>query len=624
MKSAESLIKTTLTALRPLKKTSVTEWANTFRQLPSDSAEPGQWKTSRVPYMKDVMDAFTQNEVHRVVVKSAAQVGKSEILLNVVGRFTHIDPATIMIVQPTVDMAKDFSRSRLQKMIQDTKVLTPLFYARQDTILSKFFRGGRIVLQGANSAAGLASRPIRILLCDEVDRFPASASGDEGDPVDLAAKRQTTFWNYKTGIFSTPTTEGTSRIDIEYLSGTQEEWQHACPNCGEYHFLDYRQMKIDYKETYDEYKNRTVIINSVKYQCPECGMEFTELEMKNAPQKYVAKNPDALKNAIRSFWVNGFSSTWLNWNDILKEWLEARGNAAREAVVYNTRFGQTYALRGEYDDENVFLNRREDYPAELPQGVLLLLAGVDVQNTRLEYEILGFGRQEECWGILRGIVQGSPNSITTWQELDAILDREYHFQNGLSLKVARTFIDSGYATKAVYSYCQARQRQGRFAIKGLGTMGIPLLYKYSQPKGYGIVLSILGVNDGKQEVMSRLGISQAGAQYFHFPRDDEFLGRRGYDAVYFKQLISEHKVFYKSGGIVQVRWETIEEKARNESLDIRVYALAALKSCVGNLGEKFWDYQEKSIQNDYSIKIEKKKPPPKEKIIAQRQMEIWS
>ena len=614
----------TLTAIKPLKKISVSEWADTYRQLPSDAAEPGQWRTSRVPYMKEVMDAFTQNGVHRIVVKSAAQVAKSEVLQNVVGRFAHIDPCTIMIVQPTLEMAQDFSRSRLSKMIVDTKVLTPLFIRKTETILSKFFLGGRLVFVGANSAAGLASRPIRILLCDEVDRFPTSASGGEGDPVDLAAKRQTTYWNYKTGLFSTPTTEGASRIDIEYLNGTQEEWQHKCPNCGEYHFLDYRQMQTDFKETHDEYGNRTVIVNSVKYLCPDCGMEFDELTMKNAPQGYIVKNPDALKNAIRSFWINGFSSPWLTWNNIMREWLEARGNATREAVVYNTRFGLSYKLAGEYDDENVFLNRREDYPAELPQKVLLLTAGVDVQANRLEYEICGWSYGEECYGILRGIVRGSPNQFSTWQELDNILDREYKFLNGLSLKVARTFIDSGYATRAVYEYCAVRATQGRFAIKGKGGMGLKLLHQYGNPKQSNIILTILGVDDGKQEVMSRLGISEIGAQYFHFPRDDGFLGRRGYDTVYFKQLISEHRVVKKQGSMVYTVWEPIIEKSRNESLDIRVYALAAMKSCVGNLGEKFWDYQEKAIQNDYSLKIEKKKPPKKEKMIVQRQAEIWN
>lgn len=628
MKNFLELMTTILRAIQPLKKISVSSWADTYRQLPSDSAEPGQWHTERVPYMKEVMDAFSQNEVHRVAVKSAAQVSKTECLLNVIGRYAHLDPCTIMVVMPTLEMSQDFSKSRLSKMIDDCSVLTPIFFDNgksrnaNQTILSKFFTGGRIVLQGANSAAGLASRPIRILLCDEVDRFPNSASGNEGDPIDLAAKRQTTYWNYKTGLFSTPTAEGASRIDIEYNAGTQEEWQHACPNCGEYHFLDYRQMTVDFEEKFDEFKNKTVIVKSVKWQCPECGYSFSEMAMKNSAQKYIAKNPTALKNGVRSFHINGFSSPWLSWNMIMREWLEARGNPARESVVFNTRFGLSYKLAGEYNDENIFLNRRENYPAELPEKTLLLTAGVDVQANRLEYEICGWSFGEECFGISRGLIRGAPNENATWQALDAVLDREYHFANGTALKVARAFIDSGYSTKTVYSYCQSRRNKGRFAIKGSGAIGIPILYKYTHPKGYGIILTILGVNDGKQEIMSRLGIDAVGAQYFHFPKDDEFL-QRNYDAVYFKQLLAEHKVIHKSGGLIHVTWEPVTPKARNESLDVRVYAYAAMKSCIGNFGEKFWTQQAETIQKDNAVKSSKKVTPKKD-VPASREMNIWT
>lgn len=592
----------------------VSQWADTFRQLPSVSAEPGRWKTSRVPYFKEVMDAFTQAGVHRVVVKSAAQVGKSEVLLNVIGRFAMLDPATVMIVQPTLEMAQDFSKDRLERMIRDTKVLTPLFYdlgktrTANQTILSKFYTGGRIVLQGANSPAGLASRPIRILLCDEVDRFPQSAQ-NEGDPVDLAAKRQSSFWNYKTGLFSTPTVEGESRIDIEYKLGTQEQWSHACPNCGEYHFLDYREMVSDYDEHVEE-KSKVIVVNSVKWRCPNCGMDFSEQEMRNTPQKYIVQNPDAIKNEIRSFWVNGFSSPWQSWRSIMTEWLTARGNPTREAVVYNTRFGTSYKLTGEYKDENAFLERREEYAAELPREVLLLTAGVDVQANRLEYEIVGWGVDEECYGIKRGLIRGTPNEAATWLELDSILDREYKFGNGESMKVARSFIDSGYATKTVYAYCHSRREVGRFAIKGSGAMGIPLLYKYTYPRGYNIILTILGVNDGKQEIMSRLGITKAGAQYFHFPKDDDYIGRRGYDEIYFKQLIAEKRVVRRSGGLIHVAWEPVHAHARNESLDCRVYAYAAMKSCIGS-DKDFWKKQRREL------KLEVKRP-------ATREIDIWN
>ena len=602
--------------------------------LPADAAEPGRWKTSRVPYMREVMNSFTDNRIHRIAVKASAQVAKSEVLLNIVGRYAHVDPCTIMLIQPTLEMAQDFSKARLSRMIQDTKALTPLFYGdgkssktrdANQTILSKFFTGGRLVLGGANSPAGLASRPIRILLCDEVDRFPASA-GDEGDPVDLAAKRTTTYWNYKIGLFSTPTTEGASRIDIEYLLGTQEEWQHACPNCGEYHVLDYRSMKADFVQRKSENGNRTVIVNSVVWQCPDCGHEFDELTIKAAPQKYVAQNPDAIKNGIRSFWLNGFSSPWLTWAEIMREWLEARGNPQREAVVMNTRFGKSYQLRGEYDDENIFLERRENYSGEIPDGVLLLTAAVDVQANRLEYEIAGWADDYERWGILRGIVRGEPNQITTWQELDDVLDRVFYFANGTPQKVARTFIDSGYSTKTVYEYCRANMRRGRFAIKGRAGMGLPLICNYSYPKHSGVLLTTLGVDNGKQEIMSNLGIFDPKvAGYMHFPLDDEFLGKRGYDQIYFKGLISEHKVTRKSGGMLYQVWEPIDTTTRNEPLDLAVYNLACAQSCVGKNPAAFWQRRREILRDKPAIRIQQQQSAPAERPkVHFKEQDVWT
>lgn len=573
--------------------------------------------------MREVMDAFTQDDVNRVVVKSSAQVGKSEVLLNIVGRFAHVDPCTVMIIQPTLEMAQDFSKSRLSKMIADTKILTPLFgaYKSRDanqTILSKFFTGGRLVLAGANSTAGLASRPIRILLCDEVDRYPPTTA--EGDPVDLAAKRTTSYWNKKIGLFSTPTNEGASRIDIEYNLGTQEEWRHQCPNCAEFSTLDYRQMQVDYQQTKDDAGNKIVIVNSVQWQCPYCGFEFDELTMKNSPQKYVALNPNALKNSIRSFWLNGFSSPWLTWTEIMREWLEAKGNASRESVVCNTRFGLSYRQRGEFDDENIFLARRETYDGELPSGVLLLTAAVDVQANRLEYEIVGWAAGFERWGILRGVIIGEPTQQSTWRALDNVLDRTYHFADGGKMVVARTFVDSGFSTAAVYEYCRINARRGRYAIKGKGGSGLPLLYRYTTPKHSGILLTILGVDDGKQAVMSNLGVTDTDAAgYMHFPLDDEFLGARGYDANYFKQLISEHKVIRTTGGVPYEVWEPITEHARNESLDLACYSLAAAQSCIGKDPAAFWQRRRELLLDDEPVR--KKKSPAKATTF--RQVDIW-
>jgi len=188
MKQATTLKKTLAKNLRPVSKLSVAQWADKYLRLPSTAAEPGRYKTARTPYVQAIADAFTQDEVQKIVFKSASQTGKSQLLLSIVGRFAHLDPCNIMIVQPTLETAQDFSKDRIERMIKDTPVLTPLFYDAgktrnsNQTILSKMYRGGRIVLVGANSPAGLASKPIRILLCDECDRYPASAS-EEGDPI---------------------------------------------------------------------------------------------------------------------------------------------------------------------------------------------------------------------------------------------------------------------------------------------------------------------------------------------------------------------------------------------------------------------------------------------------------
>lgn len=614
--------------LKPLPKTSVSNWADNHRMLSSGiSAEPGKWKTSRAPYQKDIMNAFTEPGIHRVVVKSSSQIGKSDMMNNVIGRFAHLDPCAIMMIQPTIDMAQDYSKTRIAPMIRDTKVLNNLFYDvksrdANNTILSKVFPGGRLIMCGANSPAGLASRPIRILLADEVDRFPDSA-GTEGDPVDLAAKRMTTFWNSCMGLFSTPANEGSSRIDEEYLAGTQEEWQHKCPNCGEYHLLRHIDMTVDYKEIKTPSGKKTVIVNDVKWRCPHCGFSFSEKEMKQTPQKYISRNADALKNGIRSFFVNGFTSPWMTWTRIMREWLEAKGDPEREKVIMNTVFGESYKQKGAFEDEQIFLRRRESYRAELPNGVLLLTAAIDTQDNRLEYEVVGWGKEEECWGIRKGIVLGAPNQDRTWKEIDNILDKTYHFADGKGLKVVRTFIDSGgHYTSDVYNYCQKNFHKQRFAIKGRGGPGIPLIYKIAKANNAKAPLILLGVDDGKQQIMDRLSIDSPGPLYFHFPQDEGIkeLSNRGYDDLYFKGIISEHKKVYKRNGVLREVWETTKN-VRNEPLDLRNYNLACMKSLKPD-----WGKLEMLVNgmSETEVKRAVAKPQKKKAVYrAKRQVNIW-
>lgn len=581
-------------SLRPLPNLTVSDWADQYRMLSSESsAEPGRWRTDRAPYQRAIMDAFTDLDVRRVVVMSCSQIGKSDIMNNVIGRFAHLAPAPILMIQPTVDMAQDYSKSRIAPMIRDTKVLRDIFQdvkSREsgNTILSKLFPGGRLIMGGANSPAGLASRPIKILLADEVDRFPDSA-GTEGDPVDLAAKRMTTFWDRTMGLFSTPTNAGESRIEVEYMEGTQEEWQHRCPNCSEFHLLTHRNMVMDTETVKDGRKKEHIHVKSVSWRCPDCGFTFSENEMRRQPQKYVAKNPTAIRNHVRSFFVNCWASPWISWADVMQEWVDAKGDPEREKVVVNTRFGEPYERARSYDNVDKLLARREPYNAELPDGVLILTAAVDVQDNRLEYEIVGWGEEEECWGIKKGIILGAPDTAAVWRQLDEQLDREYHFADGTGLLVARTFIDSGgHYTSEVYNYSLMHLARQRFAVRGSSTMGVPIIHKYSKAQAYHgrtIPLVLIGTDSGKQYIMDRLAIDVPGPRYFHFPLDkpeqdavNEVLWNRGYDEIYFQGLTAEEKQPQKKNGRIVYRWVNIAKDHRNEPLDLRVYNLACLAS----------------------------------------------
>lgn len=577
-------------SLTPLSDQTVSEWADSYRMLSSEAAaEPGRWRTERAPYQKAIMDAFTESDINVVVAKTASQIGKSDIMNNVIGRFSHLAPAPMMMLQPTIEMSQDYSKTRIAPMIRDTKVLKDIFKEvksreTSNTILSKQFPGGRLIMAGANSPAGLASRPIKILLADEVDRFPKSA-GTEGDPVGLAAKRMTTFWDRVMGLFSTPTNAGDSRIEDEYVTGTQEEWQHQCPNCDEWHLLTHLDMHTDYDSSIDKKGKKHVIVKAVTWRCPDCGFGFTETEMRQAAQKYIAQNASALAKGVRSFFVNCFASPWVNWSDVMQEWLEAQGDPEREKVVVNTRFGEAYEPKGNFENHQQFMRRRENYGAELPDGVLLLTAAVDVQDNRLEYEICGWGMAEENWGIKKGVILGVPDTQEVWDMLDEQLDKEYRFASGKGLIVARTFIDSGgHYTKETYAYCKKRFTRQRFVVKGSSVPGVPLIHKYSKVKLVRgtIPLVMIGTDSGKQYIMDRLSIEEPGPKYFHWPLDESdgiaMQLNRGYDEYYFKGLIAETKEPRRKNGVLVYQWVNVAKDKRNEPLDLRVYNLACMLS----------------------------------------------
>lgn len=276
--------------LKPPPALTLSEWADRYRVLSAESsAEPGRWHTDKAPYQREIMDAIGDPHIRKVVIMSAAQIGKTDaFILNPLGYYMDYAPAPILVMQPTLDMGQTFSKDRLAPMIRDTPELRDKIDVKSrysgNTIMKKNFPGGHITIVGANSATGLASRPIKVLLADEVDRYPASA-GTEGDPLSLAQKRQTTFWDKKTVIVSTPVIKGQSRIETEFNQSTREEWNVPCPECGEYQPLVWANVVFDKDDPQGE----------VLYKCERCGVVNGEYQWKQASKRgrFVPENPGA-------------------------------------------------------------------------------------------------------------------------------------------------------------------------------------------------------------------------------------------------------------------------------------------------------------------------------------------
>ena len=585
IKRLNAVLAKSLRGFKPPENLTVSEWADKKRRLSSESsAEVGPWRTSRTPYLKEPMDAFTDPKVRHIVIVSASQVGKSETINNMLGYIIDQDPSSILFIHPNIVDAKDYSKLRIAPMIRDCKALRekvsdPKSRDSANTIMQKSYPGGILTLCGSTEAHALASKPIRYIFGDERDRW-ASSAGTEGDPWKLASARQITFYNAKSVEVSTPTVKGSSVIADAYMLGTQERWKTRCPHCGEYNEIVFESIRYT-KIEIGEGEKKKCQATDIYYICPSCGGISTEAEMKKQPARWEADNPDAYgTNSTRSFWLSAWISPWASWASTINEFLEAIGNPLKMQVVYNTRFGLLWENRGDIEDEDSIMARREEYSAELPNGVLLLTLGVDTQDDRFEYEVVGHGHFGETWSIMRGVILGRPDDDEAWAELDLIIDRIFRFENGVGLPISTTFIDEGgHFTQEVRIHCLQRQGKKVFAIKGRGGSDIPYT---SPPKKQKIVyrrrivatcwVFEIGVDAGKEIIMDNLKVQTPGKRYCHFPKRDE------YGKDYFKGLLSEHLVYKKDRKTNPWVWEKIVGHERNEPLDCRNYALAGAKA----------------------------------------------
>jgi phage terminase large subunit GpA-like protein len=505
------------------------------------------------------MDAISDPNVSEVIIMSSAQVGKTEIINNLIGYHIDQDPAPILVVQPTLAMAETWSKDRLAPMLRDTvclqgKVADPRTRDSGNTTLHKVFSGGHITVSGANSAANLASRPIRIVLCDEVDRYPISA-GSEGDPILLAKKRAITFWNRKFILASTPTIKGASRIESAYLESDQREYHVPCEDCGHLQTLKWAGVNFS-KDNPDD----------AVYTCEECGSQWDDSRRLRAIKKgqWIAKNQF---NGVAGFYLNALYSPWLMLAEGVYEFLEAKKQPATLRVWVNTFLGETFEEQGERVDDIDLINRKEDYLDNLPSKIVIVTAGVDVQDDRLECEIVGWGRNDESWSIDYRTFYGDPSAGAVWTDLETHLSKTFITEGGKELPIRATCIDSGgHHTQSVYNFVRPREGKRIFAVKGAGGEAKPLISRPSLNNIGRVKLFPVGVDTAKELVYSRLKITEEGAGYCHFPEH--------YDHEYFKQLTAEQQVKRYHKGFLRREWQKM--RPRNEALDCRVYAMAAL------------------------------------------------
>ncbi|CBG89344.1 phage terminase large subunit family protein [Citrobacter rodentium] len=571
--------------VRPPEPLSLSEWANKYAVLSKEtSAQTGKFRS--FAYQDGIMDAITDPAVVQISVMKSARVGYTKILDHVVGYFLSHDPSPILVVQPRVEDAEDYSKTEISPMLRDTPVLadicgSPKAKDSNQTILKKTFtNGANLTMVGANSPGGFRRITCRIILFDEVDGYPAGGAGAEGDQIALGIKRSETFWNRKIALGSTPTVKGISRIEKAYLESDQRRYFVPCPHCGEYQVLEWGGPDTSYGIKWEKDKDGNGIPESAYYVCRHNGCVI-----QHSDKAWMVKNGEW--RATRPFSGHAGFHIWTGyslfpnaaWKYLVAEWLKVKDDPLQRQTFINTTLGEPYEDRGEKAlSEKRLAERCEVYAAEVPDGVAVLTAGIDTQDDRFEIEVIGWGRNEESWSIAYDVIEGDLETEEPWQRLDAYLKQVWRRADGRGFTIMAACHDSGgHHTQKVYEFAKERLGRRIWAVKGESARGgkrspvWPTKRPSSRSKATFRPI-IIGVNSAKDTIRNRLHIEppEAGeskSAYMHFPADR--------DLHYFGQLLAERSVVKHSGGQTYRVWEQLAGRA-NEALDCRVYGYAAL------------------------------------------------
>ena len=474
MASDQELLSAALRYWKPPERLTLSEWADQYAHLSAESsAEAGKWTT--LPYQKGVMDAFTDPRIDTVVWMKSARVGATKIFNHLIGYHVHQDPCPIMLCQPTVEDAEGYSKDEIAPMIRDTPVLRglvsdPKAKDGSNTILAKSFPGGSLGMVGANSARGFRRVSRRVVLFDEVDGYPASTT--EGDQIKLGIRRSEYYWNRKIGIASTPTIKDFSRIERWFLRTDQRRYFVPCPECDHKQVLRWDQLKWDPGRP-----------ETVTYECENCAHRIPHSQkrwMVERGEWRATAQSDAPGLVGFHIWAAYSYSPNATWENLVREFLEVKGDKDQLRTFVNTVLGQTF--EEDYSAQmsaDGMLARREPYASgTCPDGALLLTAGVDVQGgggsigDRVVVSVWGWGRGEESWLIWHQEIMGDPTRREVWDQVDAVLDVGWPTAAGGELRIAQMAVDTGgHATHEAYGFVRDRVHRGVVAIKGANKRG---------------------------------------------------------------------------------------------------------------------------------------------------------
>ncbi len=578
----------------------LSQWADEkFYLSPESSAEPGKWRT--YPQQREPLNAMTDPRIERVTFKKSARVGYTKMINIAIGYHIEQDPCPQLVVQPTIDDAQGYSKDEVAVMIRDCPCLFGLVADAKsrdssNTILKKAYPGGVLTLIGANSARGFRRITVRNVYFDEVNGYPPTA-GHEGDQIALGIKRTDTFWNRKIIMGSTDTIKGMSRIEENFLLSDQRYCLVPCPVCNTFQKLEFKNL-IWPKDNPER----------AFFRCVHCKKEIDHRQkramMDKCQWKPTAKAP---RHAGFFMWSAYSFAPAAAWGAIAKRFMDANqhfkntGDFEKLKTFTNTDLGESWEEQGQGVDA-IELSKNKSAAGDLVHNdVLVITAGVDIQDDRIELEVVGWAANRESWSIEWKVLPGDTDRQDVWAQLDEQLQRRFARKDGApDMPINCVIIDHGHKTAMVEAFVLPRQIRRVYAGKGSSVAGKPIASapgKQSKALRKKIWLITIGTDTVKDLVMGRLR-AQPGPGFCHFPDDRP--------EEYFKQLTAEEVVYRYQKGVKKRVWK--KKRPRNEALDLRVYATAALEV----LNPKF-DKIRTNLKRQAQRDRAEKETPPKQK-----------